>query len=556
MKEERHSFSEPRPLISNNNNDDLPTWQVDVFRDGVSEPVATLVINNDTFPPRYRKTKVVWKLPENVEETPRFGTEDKRRLLDLFKQQKKEQRKGKVILLPTTTTTTSVTTTTTVTTKTAEQKNDSTDEHQESDNDDDKTQTAATFSNTAAVTKLETTAKAAIIATNTPARSIISNEKEEEEEKESGPTAVTASSPSLRLAIIPPPPGLAPPPPPPPPPGFAHHNPLPSPTTMSKHSNPFSHTMTTTTTTTTSLTFQQGKNITNTITSAAASPRLQQQQQQVRCTTLEPPGMNQITPSLIKTTHMANLDIASSSDSSSIATMPQHEQPQRSARMSPPPPPLPPVIQHPSPLEPRFFFRGSSLQAVLHQVEDMFYPQQHASSASSTVTPTTSLSPLYLYYTPQAQKSVSVGGVFVSCTNRAELCLQVLSLQQSMTLQNKTWITNRLVQTIDGSGSSGDISGNHHNANTNTQLLLLVLTGKTLPPPVAASAGPEKGATADLELAAAWPFSHSLLLVASPSTPSLTLNTMVVTEHDATSQQEFYQYQIQNDILCLFPNNS
>ena len=87
--EDRHSFSEPRPIFGLK----LPTWEVDVFRAGVEEPVLTLRVDNNTLPPRVRKRKVVWKLPDSVESKPNFGSDEKRRLLDLFKQQKKHRRK-------------------------------------------------------------------------------------------------------------------------------------------------------------------------------------------------------------------------------------------------------------------------------------------------------------------------------------------------------------------------------------------------------------------------------------------------------------------------------
>lgn len=88
---DRHSFSEPRPvdgcLV------DLPTWEVDVFREGVEEPVFTLEINNTTLPPRMRKRKVVWKLPDSIEETPNFGSDERKRMLELFKKQRKSRKK-------------------------------------------------------------------------------------------------------------------------------------------------------------------------------------------------------------------------------------------------------------------------------------------------------------------------------------------------------------------------------------------------------------------------------------------------------------------------------
>jgi hypothetical protein len=90
--EVRHTFSEPRLAQGY----DKLTWNVDVFREGVEDPVLTLIIDNDTLPPRMRKKKVVWRLPEDVETLPKFGVEEKKRLLDLFKIQKKSRRKAKL----------------------------------------------------------------------------------------------------------------------------------------------------------------------------------------------------------------------------------------------------------------------------------------------------------------------------------------------------------------------------------------------------------------------------------------------------------------------------
>ena len=92
IMEVRHSFSEPRLAHGY----DVLTWNVDVFREGVDDPVLTLVIDNDTLPPRMRKKKVVWRLPEDEETLPKFGVEEKKRLWELFKLQKKNRRKSKL----------------------------------------------------------------------------------------------------------------------------------------------------------------------------------------------------------------------------------------------------------------------------------------------------------------------------------------------------------------------------------------------------------------------------------------------------------------------------
>lgn len=84
--EDRHYLSEPRPISGLK----LPTWEVDVMREGVDMPILTLQVDSQILPPRRRKKKVVWKLPEDLSKNPKFGMEDKRRILELFKQKKKE----------------------------------------------------------------------------------------------------------------------------------------------------------------------------------------------------------------------------------------------------------------------------------------------------------------------------------------------------------------------------------------------------------------------------------------------------------------------------------
>ncbi|KAL3941293.1 MAG: hypothetical protein SGBAC_004316 [Bacillariaceae sp.] len=89
--EDRHYLSEPRPIAGRK----LPTWEVDVMRDGVDMPILTLQVDNRVLPPRKRKKKVVWKLPDDLSNNPKFGTEDKRRILELFKQKKKELKRAR-----------------------------------------------------------------------------------------------------------------------------------------------------------------------------------------------------------------------------------------------------------------------------------------------------------------------------------------------------------------------------------------------------------------------------------------------------------------------------
>ena len=134
--EDRHTISEPRPVVdgtdenppvvvvvgnenenenetssSSSSSHKLPTWEVDIFREGVDTPIMTLQINARNLPPRIRKKKIIWKLPDTIHQIPKFGFEDKKRILDLFKHYKKELKKTtkKQKYITTTTTTTNTT---------------------------------------------------------------------------------------------------------------------------------------------------------------------------------------------------------------------------------------------------------------------------------------------------------------------------------------------------------------------------------------------------------------------------------------------------------------
>ena len=88
---DRHSLSEPRYI------GDLQ-WEVDVFRENVDQAVDTLIINSTTLPPRTRKGKVVWQLPKDPSRPPSFGTEDKKRIFEIFKERKKQRKKEKALV--------------------------------------------------------------------------------------------------------------------------------------------------------------------------------------------------------------------------------------------------------------------------------------------------------------------------------------------------------------------------------------------------------------------------------------------------------------------------
>lgn len=85
---ENHSFSKPRIVKDARVN---PTWSVDVIRNGVT--VATLFVNKENFPPRKKKNKIRWKLPDDDQVLPKFGENERLRLYEMFKEQKKERRK-------------------------------------------------------------------------------------------------------------------------------------------------------------------------------------------------------------------------------------------------------------------------------------------------------------------------------------------------------------------------------------------------------------------------------------------------------------------------------
>jgi hypothetical protein len=60
--EERHALSQPR--IKSPESGSL-VWLVDIHRKGVPDPVDTIEISEETFPPRKKKGKIVWRLPSD-----------------------------------------------------------------------------------------------------------------------------------------------------------------------------------------------------------------------------------------------------------------------------------------------------------------------------------------------------------------------------------------------------------------------------------------------------------------------------------------------------------
>mmetsp|Transcript_10182 Transcript_10182/g.21234 ORF Transcript_10182/g.21234 Transcript_10182/m.21234 type:complete len:523 (+) Transcript_10182:128-1696(+) len=95
--EDRHTISDPRPLVLEKvgSDDDLPSWEVDIIRDD-TVVVDTVVLNNENLPPRTnKKGKVVWRLPDSTDKLPSFGTDDRRRILDIFRERKKKRKQEK-----------------------------------------------------------------------------------------------------------------------------------------------------------------------------------------------------------------------------------------------------------------------------------------------------------------------------------------------------------------------------------------------------------------------------------------------------------------------------
>lgn len=86
---DHHTISAPRETTSND-----CSWEVDIYRKGVNEPVDSIIISDITLPPRKNKRgKIVWRLPVDKGILPSFGTDERRRILNLFKERKKIRRK-------------------------------------------------------------------------------------------------------------------------------------------------------------------------------------------------------------------------------------------------------------------------------------------------------------------------------------------------------------------------------------------------------------------------------------------------------------------------------
>ena len=64
--EDRHTISVPRIKVPNE--EMALVWLVDIYRKGVSDPIDTLDITEETLPPRTNKRgKIVWRLPKDPE---------------------------------------------------------------------------------------------------------------------------------------------------------------------------------------------------------------------------------------------------------------------------------------------------------------------------------------------------------------------------------------------------------------------------------------------------------------------------------------------------------
>lgn len=87
--EVRHTISDPRPISLN-----ALKWKVEIYRNGVNTPIDTIVLSDESLPPRTNKRgKIVWRLPTETGKLPSFGSDERRRIMDLFKEKKKTRRK-------------------------------------------------------------------------------------------------------------------------------------------------------------------------------------------------------------------------------------------------------------------------------------------------------------------------------------------------------------------------------------------------------------------------------------------------------------------------------
>eukprot|EP00804_Cyclotella_cryptica_P026030 CCRYP_019309-RA/>CCRYP_019309-RA protein AED:0.04 eAED:0.04 QI:88/1/1/1/1/1/2/1276/479 len=96
IMEDRHSISEPRAIVRRNfGSPSYVEWEVDILRDD-TVVVDTLTLTDEVLPPRTnKKGKVVWRLPDSEDKLPAFGTEDRRRILEIFKDRKKKRKQEK-----------------------------------------------------------------------------------------------------------------------------------------------------------------------------------------------------------------------------------------------------------------------------------------------------------------------------------------------------------------------------------------------------------------------------------------------------------------------------
>eukprot|EP00590_Aulacoseira_subarctica_P007006 CAMPEP_0172422646 /NCGR_PEP_ID=MMETSP1064-20121228/8780_1 /TAXON_ID=202472 /ORGANISM="Aulacoseira subarctica , Strain CCAP 1002/5" /LENGTH=398 /DNA_ID=CAMNT_0013163601 /DNA_START=88 /DNA_END=1284 /DNA_ORIENTATION=+ len=87
--EDRHTISEPRRREVTQ-----LEWEVDILRESIV--VDTIIINCNTLPPRKQKKtgKILWCLPDKDDKLPSFGTEERRRILDIFRNRRKLRKKA------------------------------------------------------------------------------------------------------------------------------------------------------------------------------------------------------------------------------------------------------------------------------------------------------------------------------------------------------------------------------------------------------------------------------------------------------------------------------
>ncbi|GMH59038.1 hypothetical protein TrLO_g9713 [Triparma laevis f. longispina] len=91
MSHDRHSIGPSMPVSKDASNN--LQWKMQIFREGVTEPVDEFFINSVNLPPRLSKQKkVLWRLPIVESQTLRLAVADRDRVMDLFKARKRKRK--------------------------------------------------------------------------------------------------------------------------------------------------------------------------------------------------------------------------------------------------------------------------------------------------------------------------------------------------------------------------------------------------------------------------------------------------------------------------------